>query len=49
VNLRAIRDAVVKRKIPNPSRESNPRTPQVLSMRRVSQLDVRILYEHGWN
>jgi hypothetical protein len=29
VGLRAILDAVVKRKIPSPRRESNPRTPIV--------------------
>jgi hypothetical protein len=29
VGLRAVLDAVVKRKIPSPRRESNPRTPIV--------------------
>jgi hypothetical protein len=29
---RAVLDAVVKRKIPNPHRESNPRTPIVQSV-----------------
>jgi hypothetical protein len=29
VGLRAVLDAVVKRKIPSPRRESNPRTPNV--------------------
>jgi hypothetical protein len=29
VGLRAVLDAVVKRKIPSPHRESNPRTPIV--------------------
>jgi hypothetical protein len=29
VNPRAVLDAVVKRKIPSPRRESNPRTPIV--------------------
>jgi hypothetical protein len=29
VGLRAVLDAVVKRKIPNPRQESNPRTPIV--------------------
>jgi hypothetical protein len=32
VGLRAVLDAVVKRKIPSPRRESNPRTPIVLPL-----------------
>jgi hypothetical protein len=32
VGPRAVLDAVVKRKIPNPRRESNPRTPIVQSV-----------------
>jgi hypothetical protein len=32
MGLRAVLDAVVKRKIPSPRRESNPRTPTVQSI-----------------
>jgi hypothetical protein len=37
VGPRAVLDAVVKRKIPNPRRESNPRTPTVKSTCRKRQ------------
>jgi len=37
VDLRAILDAVVNRKIPSPRRESNPRTP-IISIELIAQI-----------
>jgi hypothetical protein len=53
VGPRAVLDAVVKRKIPNPHRESNPRAPivQPVAQRRIDELSWLIsdvyTYEHG--
>jgi hypothetical protein len=38
VDTRAVLDAVVKRKIPNPRRESSPRTPIVQSIAAITAL-----------
>jgi hypothetical protein len=47
VGLRAVLDVVVKRKIPRPRRESNPRAPIVQSVafrRKVIILQINPLY-----
>jgi hypothetical protein len=47
VGLRAVLDTVVKRKIPSPHRESNPRTPivQPVAQENNIRLDLRKI---GW-
>jgi hypothetical protein len=46
VGPRAILDAVVKRKIPSPRRESNPRTPIVQSVARTTFFSKLVYLEN---
>jgi hypothetical protein len=40
VGARAVLEAVVKRKIPSPRRESNPRTPIVQTATKLWTMDI---------
>jgi hypothetical protein len=44
VGLRAVMDIVVKRKIPSPRRESNPRTPRMEKLKKSGTTQIKITF-----